>query len=443
MVRAQMLVDRLWHGGIITEDDDRGLLIVGGGATALTAAMHALSLDVVVTIAHTDAIYFGLQSNCSVRSIDPTAYDWPLPHWQDGKYPLRGDVAVPLPWSAGIASQVASEWNAAFSTAQYGPARRRLRRLALRGQPLRRAHIDTRDPDLIVIDHPSSPLRGQWTFGAVILCLGLGEEDTHCRSYAGLKFWEDDQLLDGPIWRLGRPPRILISGAGDGGLQDAVRALTGSPNTRQIFEDVMGPAMDDPRWQAIHAELISTEHHAQRVWAWSSSRLHRHGTDSGLHDTYAALVDDFMAGPLGNHVRARWRTLTLGRALEIKVAHRCSHVPWCYPLNRWLGLLADYCRRSDFGSAHGLFLPGVELYDVHAADMHRCDPANAALCAEHPHRVVVRPSTCAPDPGASPIELDGEFDVVVIRHGRLWSDDPTEARPETRQLLPLYPPPSA
>jgi hypothetical protein len=107
MVRAEMLVDDLWDGGLISEQ--RRLLIVGGGAAAATAALCAIELKVPVLVVNMAPSFFTLQAKCFTRWIDPTQYDWPAGHWRMAEYPWhQPGKGAPLPWDAELASTIAT-----------------------------------------------------------------------------------------------------------------------------------------------------------------------------------------------------------------------------------------------------------------------------------------------------------------------------------------------
>src|SRR5690242_3041515 len=82
MLRGLLLVDRALHEDLIGPKSP--LLVVGAGACGATAALHAAEEGVPTLLVDRKDQAFSLQRNCKSRWIDPTQYDWPLDHWNQG-----------------------------------------------------------------------------------------------------------------------------------------------------------------------------------------------------------------------------------------------------------------------------------------------------------------------------------------------------------------------
>jgi len=113
MVRAKMFVDRAIDEHLISAR--RGLFVVGAGAAGVTAAMYAASMGFPVTLIDRRERPFHLQRECHTRWIDPTQYDWPASHWNEGIFPWDSNMwdaeAAPLRWAADLAYNVAAGWH--------------------------------------------------------------------------------------------------------------------------------------------------------------------------------------------------------------------------------------------------------------------------------------------------------------------------------------------
>src|SRR5262249_16783411 len=100
--------------------------------------------------------------------------------------------------------------------------------------------------------------------GLVLSCVGAGTERSTHGKYSGLDFWSTD-----PFQNLGRTDRILISGGGDGALQDYLRIITGLSSAKEIYLRLGIPL-------SIEQALQSAEDQASRVYIWGRHARHDH-----------------------------------------------------------------------------------------------------------------------------------------------------------------------
>jgi hypothetical protein len=94
MVRAALAVDRALHEGLIGRA--RPLFVVGAGVAGASAAIRASGAGVPTVLVDRDQA-FSRQRGCFTRWVDPTQYDWPALHAEEGVYPWKGP-AVELPF---------------------------------------------------------------------------------------------------------------------------------------------------------------------------------------------------------------------------------------------------------------------------------------------------------------------------------------------------------
>src|ERR1039457_695001 len=95
MIRGRLFVDRAYENGEISSARDRGLLVIGGGACGIPAAIRAAQYKVSATVVERSPRLFDLQAGCRTRWLDPAQYDWPLDHWTAGYFPWAGGT-MPL-----------------------------------------------------------------------------------------------------------------------------------------------------------------------------------------------------------------------------------------------------------------------------------------------------------------------------------------------------------
>ncbi|AUX39850.1 uncharacterized protein SOCE26_012450 [Sorangium cellulosum] len=238
-IRALNLVYSLRELGIVKPGD--AILIVGGGVAGLTAAAGAARLGLRVTLLERSDELLRLQRNNMKRWIHPHIYDWPA----SGS--TNPEATVPLlRWTAAPAGDVVQQILTAFE-----------------GLPKdERDRIDIH-PRATVTDLGSGAERRVFwhtdrdhhaSVSAVILAVGFGLE----REVEGVDFrsyWEDDALDQAPFKGRGR---TLISGTGDGGLIDVLRARVRDFRHDKVIDDLVGHADLEP----VKHRLLQIEHEA-------------------------------------------------------------------------------------------------------------------------------------------------------------------------------------
>ena len=425
MVRGRLFVDRAVEEGVITPGPDTGLLVVGGGACGATAAIRAAERQVHATLVEASPRLFRAQAGCPTRWIDPAQYDWPLDHWAAGGFPVAG-LPMPLPWTAARADTVAVGWRAllAAAIARFGTS---LLDVRLRSRPT--IHSPPGSPFVqatIVTPAGSVPRR----FGAVLVTVGFGLEDTSAPPhYTGLAFWEPD-LFQQPNVGLphGVGPRVTISGAGDGALQDFIRILSGLESVRD-FVQACGLPGD------VAKALKDLDRCVAAAFHWGATTEHDHPLHTQLDAECRAQANAALADPA---VARNLDGLLAGRSsVHLRLVHRCVHLTPYYLLNRFAVLLVD----EHFQRKHGfpLLIPRASVAEVKGASPHSCSsPAN---CHGQPHDVVFKPWPDCRFPARSGRAPVGASNVVIIRHGIRPTAPPfANLTPlaQPRQVLPFY-----
>ncbi|MGG5820486.1 hypothetical protein [Falsiroseomonas sp. HW251] len=372
VLRGATLVARLLQSGEIAPD--RPLLVAGAGAAGVTAALAAVRAGVPAMLFEASNDSLALQRFAGSRFIDPAVYDWPVDHW--GSRLLRHGGSVPLPFAADYASRLASQWMATLQAQAAAPAT--LLTCYWGAAAIGIATIQLPDTTLgtrVVLDGV-----GSFEGGALIWATGDKQEDTAIAGsgFTGRPFWGPDDLT-----MLGAGARVLVSGAGDGALQDALRALTGRDDMGYLLRD-----LDiDP---AAAALVQSAEDRAHRIRVWLPAGGSRANCFRELDDVHRDAVNIALAAPrLRTTVDA---TLAAGRPM-VCVVHRQPWLTAYYGLNRFLALLFDRFLRN--AGRDPLLYPGATIAGVTASAASGWD--------------VSFNGTAAPPAG--------RFDRVVVRHG--------------------------
>jgi FAD binding domain len=430
MIRGRMLVDRALEQGLI--GPDRPLLVIGAGAAGGTAAIHAAQERVKTVLIEKEATGFTRQRGCLSRWVDPTQYDWPLVHWRKGKYNWV-PPDMPLYWEAAPANVIALRWQRKLSSS-YG----RLRgTLAVRyGTELEEFYLIRRMLPLPARDHlveaKFKNQEKQLRFGMVISGVGFGAENCTVGDYTGYQFWDTDDFEDTDMG-LDSPPRILISGGGDGALQDFLRVMT-RPLKRQKYQGggrrmfCSADSIFKILWNdsAIRAPLVrakrnlqSAEDQAQRAYIWGQNRGQDHVPQMQLQKAFRDEIDDLWSAASGGLVRVLHHVVK-DPVPNLHLVHPCLHFSKSYGLNRFLVMLIDkYLTHvaSAYDSQHifeGLGVTKVESKDpsVHAP----CEN-KPQKCFGKEHNVTLEPRMCVESLKPPRLGSTSTYDVVIIRHG--------------------------
>jgi hypothetical protein len=92
--------------------------------------------------------------------------------------------------------------------------------------------VDEKNGEVIV----TTPAGFRAAFSLVIDCRGAGAE-LPCKGFQAVPFWSQTdprKLVAAKAKQLGRPPRVMISGGGDGAIQDLLLLATGIASIGEI-----------------------------------------------------------------------------------------------------------------------------------------------------------------------------------------------------------------
>jgi len=428
MIRARLFVDRAVEGAEISSAPDRGLLIIGGGACGITAAIRAAQLGVTATVLERSPRLFGLQAGCATRWLDPSQYDWPLDHWTQGYFPWAG-ATMPLYFLSDWANRLAHLW------------RLHLHAASVAFGTLLRVHVGAHlvapapffhSPGAATVDVKYVNAAGMQidTFGAVLVTTGFGSENTKVGStFRGFAFWETDPFASANLaLPSGVTPRVLISGAGDGALQDFLRISTGRNSAREVFDACAIP-------QTIAAALKDIERRTACSYHWGEHAGHDHALHMELEREHGAQVAVALSDP---GVRSNLRVLLAGMP-DLKLVHTCEHLTPFYALNRFLVLLiARYVERT---TGTSIIEQQTAVTAVSAASSPHVCALSPSLCHGEDHDVELSDwNYCADNSAGSPKARE-QFNVVVVRHG-IAAGVPAFAAltpiAQPRQVLPYY-----
>ncbi|MCH8146925.1 MAG: FAD-binding protein [Planctomycetes bacterium] len=442
MVRTQMLVERLFERlAPVNREVPLKVLVVGAGAAGVTAAMTAAQLGYSTTLVDKESQAFSLQRRCLTRWIDPTVYDWPAAHWDEGDFPWLNVPAPPLPWTHDWAHQLAVSLAIRLANAQ-----------ALMPWLDVQLGVLARTPQLfwypmampmpgLPFDWPGLPAwrtefvdpvtqqsRGHECFNIVIIAAGFGRENCIVpQEYRGFAFWETDEFAL-PDCGLPREPEIVISGGGDGALQDFLRIVFRGARADTLIRRFRIPF-------ALQHMLREAEDFASRGYHWNTGRgpsdhqiLHSL-EQSHLNVVNAAIERPAIRKALEKHIPDRFP--------KIKIIHSCKHFGQAYPPNRFLVLLIlAYLAR--FRNRNDVRMNNSRLASVQGVGPHHCHQ-NPHDCHGEDHEVHVVQAPSCWGPNGAPLTEPLTAQVVIIRHGPRAALPPWLSLPKPRQVLPYLP----
>lgn len=436
MLRGFILVQRAIDASLI--GPDKSLLVVGAGAAGATAAITAAQRNVPTVLVEQKRKPFTAQLGAPTRYVCPTQYDWPCRHWHKAMFPWTSPT-MPLDWQAGRAGRIAGIWTsklhafqAKLSTLKIYYGREFLQNYNVvpdgKGGEQLEAHFD---PML-----PNEPL----LFNMVISCIGFGSERCTVGSYRGFSFWDIDKF-ERPDLGLssGVAANVLISGGGDGALQDLMRTLTNQKSVGDLYKLLPFDVKRD-----IERIIYNAEDQAQRGYVWGTGDLwpHDHRVHEWLHNRHLDAIGELTSHSSWPQVENALDGVLKNppNKLKVKLVFPCTHFTQCYGLNRFMVLLlAEFMERK-----HGLKIlqPQTKVMDVVGVG-HSCKKPND--CHGEDHEVVFVPANCETfksaggDRNQHRAVPGGPYNVVVVRHGTQSPAPLFRQHPIAfRQLLPYY-----
>jgi hypothetical protein len=437
MIRGRWIVDRCIEAGLIMPGER--LLLVGAGAAGVTAAIEGVRRGISVTLIDTAPGPFLRQAGCSSRWVDPTQYDWPVDHWPNSQFPWTWPT-MPLPWTAGRANVLAISWQLALTAAmlRHGPLLDVRFNTGLAGFPS--VAYRTATPELSAAFTPG----GIEHFKIAVSTVGFGMERTSLGTFSSYRFWDTDPLERPDYGLPGVSPNILISGGGDGALQDFIRVSTAAPSARQIFDAL--PLMPTLR-AGLESAIQSAEDQAQRAYLWGTPGstavpARDHTIHERLHQAFVDQIDILASYPRvwPMIVAALNKIVRSSASAKLCLVYPCGHFDRCYALNRFLVLLLARYYQLERGET--VLYPNTKVTAV-SGITHTCasDPAS---CYGQTHTVAYSGSACQGFPGFTSLPPGSRHEIVLLRHG-IIPPSPVYgplavAIQFPRQMIPYYSP---
>ena len=436
ILRSYLAVKRCAKVGLI--GSRRPLLVLGGGAAGVTAAMAAAELGIEVTLYEQKSTPFSRQATCD-RHLDPVEYDWPAMHWDTGKFPWSViQNGLPLPFTTNSASHLAMQWSATFlQWCRHSPNGHLLTlRLGTHVSP---NNVQFSVPtNCVVLLDPYTNI--PTPFGAALSCVGFATERVHASNptipatgeYQGFQFWSWDPYdLRGLNLAISWTPEVLISGGGDGALQDFIRLLTGR-SAKSLYNCLLASI------HVNHNACMAADEAAHRAYPWLDAPKHdAHFILSEWHQHYITEAE-IIYQSLDSQNPDWYRDLKC-RDFHMTLVHACDHFDSCYGLNRLLVLVLAMGHARHTGRQWRQVLTantGIGSVTSASIPPHTC--GNPAICHGFRHDVAYKSLQCPKQVGSTiPSALPNVADVVILRHGLTPSPSFGQA-PMPNQTVPYW-----
>jgi len=302
--------------------------------------------------------------------------------------------------------------------------------------------------------------------GALVEAYGIGSENcvvevNRSPKYEGQPFWGPDSfsaLVPGTH-------KVVISGSGDGAIQDLIRIVTGGMAPIAILKQ-LDESEDTSIPADMRLELLSAEDEAHRGRSWAHDddptlrRQHQEPYFERLEDIHRSVVSRLLATKPA--VIAALDHIVSNR-VEVDVVYREPFITAYYGLNRFLAILiSEFLEKhvSDPSARQRILHPGCQIDDIDPTikGSHNClmpvpgmAPGTTVLrasgvynaygllvshdCFGERHTVVFGPATL---PQTHPYVVSppptGDYNVVIVRHGIRTRLHPALKR--TNHLLP-------
>lgn len=300
------------------------LLIVGGGAAGITAALTALSLGIEGIAISNGPVFFESQRNCTHRYLHPSIYRWPRSNCTNESYTPPG---VGLVWKADIAENVVAEWDEQTHVLTEDGRYKRVNPI-----PNKSTVNSTEDVTKVILTEHKEQ---EW--GMVLFCIAPKEKTT-IGHFTGNHFWEADNLDDYNCGCKSERHSLLICGSGDGALQDFLRVTCPGLNIQllhqhldRLLNEVTEATANDLHLAIKEIGEISVDNYEE------------------IHHKCGAVIDKLLMSTEAKKAVARFEE----NVLKEFPSQRFVTLAWtrdffrkCYLLNRFLTLLVGKCMKE-------------------------------------------------------------------------------------------------
>ncbi len=366
-------------------------------------------------------------------------YDWPLDHWDQDRFPWT-DSKTAFAWKSGPSNEVAELWRKEL--VGYKEKYRRKLEIQFDASPSKIDQFNKNSHRIRVELLTSQKKRSIVDVSLIVVCRGSGSEKTFIHSakvdppagiFRGFLFWDDDPLEQECSGLGTGKDDVLISGSGDGALQDFLRVATRKSSAKQIYQHCFGSS--ESTRSTLERTILCAEMRARSALHWGTGGRFDHDIHQELESVHKKMVDLALRDSI---VVRNLDSILVRRPNSLKLIHKCTHLMCSYALNRFLVLLISARLFRENGNRV------IESETAVTGVLNSHPPEQCGdpwICLGKNHEITLRdhPFCWSVEGSERTIRLNAN--VVVIRHGIDAIDIPWIALTplsNPRQILPYY-----
>ena len=410
IAKAQRFIDYAFREGRLYAGDT--LLIRGGGVAGTAAAWHAVERGVNTAIQDKRSRPFSTQASCNTRWLHPSEYRWPTGNYTRKDFPGVATRAVPpfLGWSADYPYVIAARWRQSFAHwlalgPQYGRA---TVKWIEKEFPVWPSDAE-RDAELTEVAEKGK-------YDAILYCAGAKEKcSDQTSSFRSFPFWSNDvygvrnhRLPEGET-----DLNVLVSGGGDGALQDFIRLVCPQEDSQTRPTYALGVL------QRLHPALARSgpfRGFLQRLRALKNANRPK---PEVLYTLIKTFLDEISPLAEGFGIRAALDLLIDPAIREgrkkIEINAEEDRLPDTFALNVFLARLLAW-RVAELSGQPVFALEKRSFAEARSAQAGHVCEWKPRQCVLRPHVVKFKRRTDSP---ADPPSAFGKppYEIVVLRHG--------------------------
>ncbi len=394
---------------------DHDLVVIGGGAAGLAASTMAAELGLSVILVESFNL-FGTIGTSPFRRIEPFLYDWPLV--EDN--PPREQPVGPLPLFAAKPGQLAERWLRVVEGKL-----KKFSQFSIEQPAWGEVVAETESHVDVIIRRGSRSRIVKAT--RVIQCTGASERLKLKSGWSGLPFWDFDDLSkpdygfsDGAAGK-----RIVVSGGGDGAIQDVLRCLFGDEHVANIQR-----ALVEHMSAKDQLAVAKAEQHFRQIYTISCVGMNRREHDA-LTELEAVYTRSLQQVAGNNRFCVKMKNLLRQNRPEVELIIPCHHFGVCYPLNRLSILVTNLLFGKEGTKQKGCLILKTECWIDDALRKH----PKGLPWGDPTHDVWVSDGASCMGPDPEQVASLEMCNAYLPRHGLLPGGD----APSRRQNIPVHP----
>lgn len=421
IIRAKMLIEQLKsHIGFT----DARVCVIGAGFGGAAAAILAAEAGAKhVRLFDRQARPFSLQNRCTSRVIDPTEYHWPFPWYETAQFPLAGDLPFAFrvrengaKTDADRNNRPANVWardaRKELFTAEAGCENLQLSFLT----DVMGLEFDGEKHKVTTKDRSVKDGTEEVHEFDILICANViggekcwverkpetDEEKRHV--FRSVAYWENDLVLTTfralSATAKSRIPSMLVSGGGDGALQDFIYYSTAGRSPSEIIKHVGYPSPD------VIGRVMLYVTQMERSWQWVPKEAH-----DVLLGCYRKMMQKCAKTWLQTDL-VRHRLIGLIQE-NVKVVLVCREFARGFPLNAFVALAIDevFLERGEGRIRYGRKVRSV-THENCSGELHSgtggC-PEAQQVCISDVRNIV------------GEVSSPETYDLILLRHGIDWN----------------------